>query len=129
MVWRMPWPTRDELPVLLGTVEEPAVIKSFDAQVTTVLLAPAPAGAGHGGRHQPGRNHHAGRAGHFPVLLPLLATKPSAARRHSRSSGRRQDDGLDAVVVHVDSPGGSALASDPIWRELALLNRAKPVII
>ena len=41
----------------------------------------------------------------------------------------RQDDGLDAVIVHVDSPGGSALASDLIWRELALLNREKPVII
>ena len=40
-----------------------------------------------------------------------------------------KDDSLAAVVVHVDSPGGSALASDLIWRELALLDRKKPVIV
>jgi protease IV len=33
------------------------------------------------------------------------------------------------VVVHVDSGGGSALASDAIWRELKLLDEEKPVIV
>jgi protease-4 len=33
------------------------------------------------------------------------------------------------VIVHIDSPGGYALASDLIWRELALLNAEKPVIV
>jgi protease-4 len=36
---------------------------------------------------------------------------------------------LTAVVVHIDSGGGSALASDAIWRELALLDREKPVVV
>jgi protease-4 len=40
-----------------------------------------------------------------------------------------RDHSLAAVVVHVDSPGGSALASDLIWRELAQLDRAKPTVI
>lgn len=40
----------------------------------------------------------------------------------------REDDGIVAVVLHVDSPGGSALASDLMWREVDLLNRAKVVV-
>jgi protease-4 len=32
------------------------------------------------------------------------------------------------VVLHIDSPGGSALASDLIWREVARLRRKKPVV-
>jgi protease-4 len=31
--------------------------------------------------------------------------------------------------LHVDSPGGSALASDLIWREVAQLSRIKPVVV
>jgi protease-4 len=38
------------------------------------------------------------------------------------------DDSIVGVVLRVDSPGGSALASDLIWRELRLLDRKKPVI-
>ncbi|GBG62551.1 hypothetical protein CBR_g31190 [Chara braunii] len=33
-----------------------------------------------------------------------------------------------AVVVRIDSPGGDALASDLMWRELRLLSEQKPVI-
>lgn len=40
----------------------------------------------------------------------------------------REDDGVAAVVLHVNSPGGSALASDLMWREVDLLNRKKPVV-
>jgi protease-4 len=38
------------------------------------------------------------------------------------------DEGVKAAVVRVDSPGGSALASDLIWRELRLLDAKKPLI-
>jgi len=38
------------------------------------------------------------------------------------------DPNIDAVVLRVDSPGGSALASDAIWRTACLLGREKPVI-
>lgn len=34
-----------------------------------------------------------------------------------------------AVVVRVNSPGGSALASEVAWREMELLQREKPVVI
>lgn len=40
----------------------------------------------------------------------------------------RDDDGVAAVVLHVASPGGSAVASDLIWREVVQLDRAKPVV-
>jgi protease-4 len=40
----------------------------------------------------------------------------------------RQDKSVKAVVVHIDSPGGSALASDLIWRQLRKLADTKPVI-
>ena len=41
----------------------------------------------------------------------------------------RLDDDIEAVVLRVDSPGGSALASDVIWREVELLKAEKPVIV
>lgn len=41
----------------------------------------------------------------------------------------RNDDKIKAVVVRVNSPGGSALASEVIWRELSLTKKVKPVII
>jgi protease-4 len=39
------------------------------------------------------------------------------------------DDDIKAVVVRVNSPGGSALASDIIWREMEILKAKKPVIV
>lgn len=39
------------------------------------------------------------------------------------------DDDIAAVVVRVNSPGGSALAADIIWRQMELLRDKKPVII
>lgn len=41
----------------------------------------------------------------------------------------RVDPGIDAVVVRVDSPGGSAIASEVIWRELMLTREVKPVVV
>lgn len=41
----------------------------------------------------------------------------------------RKDDSIKAVVLRVNSPGGSALASDEIWREVELLKKEKPVIV
>jgi len=41
----------------------------------------------------------------------------------------RNDKTIDAVVLRVNSPGGSALASDIIWRELDLLKKEKPVVV
>ncbi len=41
----------------------------------------------------------------------------------------RQDKNVKAVVLRVNSPGGSALTSDIIWREVDLTTREKPVIV
>ena len=41
----------------------------------------------------------------------------------------RRNEKVKAVVVRVNSPGGSALASDVIWREMELLRAEKPVIV
>ena len=41
----------------------------------------------------------------------------------------RNDKSIDAVVLRVNSPGGSALASDIIWREIDLLKKEKPVVV
>lgn len=41
----------------------------------------------------------------------------------------RRNDKVKAVVLRVNSPGGSALASDVIWREMELLKAEKPVIV
>lgn len=41
----------------------------------------------------------------------------------------RRDQKVKAVVLRVNSPGGSALASDVIWREMELLRKEKPVIV
>ena len=41
----------------------------------------------------------------------------------------RLDDKVKAVVLRVNSPGGSALASENIWREVDLTKKVKPVIV
>ncbi len=41
----------------------------------------------------------------------------------------RQDKDIKAIVFRVNSPGGSALASESIWRELSLARKTKPVIV
>ncbi len=41
----------------------------------------------------------------------------------------RADDKIKTVVFRVNSPGGSALASDEIWREVKLTNMKKKVIV
>lgn len=41
----------------------------------------------------------------------------------------REDKNVKAIVLRVNSPGGSALASETILREMALTKEAKPVIV
>ena len=40
----------------------------------------------------------------------------------------RADSAVKAIVLRVDSPGGSALASDVIWREVLLTKNQKPLV-
>jgi len=41
----------------------------------------------------------------------------------------RKDDSIKAIVFRVDSPGGSAVASDSIWREVSLAKKEKPFVV
>ncbi|MBR4645100.1 MAG: signal peptide peptidase SppA [Bacteroidaceae bacterium] len=40
-----------------------------------------------------------------------------------------EDDDVKAVVIRVNSPGGSAYASEQIWHEVELLKAKKPVVV
>lgn len=56
---------------------------------------------------------------------PLLGSDTlSGALQEVRKKKR-----VKAVVLRVNSPGGSALASDLIWREVRLTNQEKPVVV
>jgi protease IV len=41
----------------------------------------------------------------------------------------RKDDDIKAIVLRVNSPGGSIVASDVIWREMTEAKKAKPLIV
>jgi protease-4 len=41
----------------------------------------------------------------------------------------RKDDDIKAIVLRVNSPGGSIVASDVIWREMSEAKKAKPLIV
>lgn len=40
----------------------------------------------------------------------------------------REDSSIQAVVLRIDSPGGSAIASDILWREIRKVSRVKPIV-
>lgn len=42
---------------------------------------------------------------------------------------QRKDTTVKAIVLRVNSPGGSAIASDIMWRELELASKVKPVVV
>lgn len=41
----------------------------------------------------------------------------------------RKDDNVKAIVLRVNSPGGSALTSELIWREIEITKKTKPVVV
>ena len=56
----------------------------------------------------------------------------SSAGGHTISERIREaaeDDRVDAVLLRVDSPGGSATASDLIWHEVRAAREVKPVVV
>jgi len=120
----------DELSTLLGSVEKPAVIKSFDRVERLLYRRPQLPSSGTVGVISLSGTIMTGESRSFPVALPLFGDETIGSTTVQQIiRAARQDESLDAVIVHIDSPGGSALASDLIWRELALLDREKPVII
>lgn len=65
----------------------------------------------------------------LPFPLPLPVTQAGSDTLVQQLRAAAADNHLAAVVLHVDSSGGSALASDLIWREVVHLRRIKPVVV
>jgi protease-4 len=61
----------------------------------------------------------------------LLSTSDQVGSDDMRSALRlaERDNQIGAVVIRIDSPGGSALASEAMWQAVRRVARAKPVII
>ncbi|MGH8920487.1 MAG: S49 family peptidase, partial [Actinomycetes bacterium] len=67
-----------------------------------------------------------GRSGRSPLSGSSMGSDTVAAALRSATS----DDRVRAVLLRVNSPGGSAVASDTIWREVARTRAAgKPVVV
>ena len=60
----------------------------------------------------------------FPSTSVIMPSELKKAFEKART-----DDTIQAVVLRVNSPGGSALASDLMWREVMLTQREKPVVV
>ena len=70
-----------------------------------------------------------GKSRRFPAGLPVVGSSTvgsSTVQQLVRAA--LANERLAGILLHVDSSGGSALASDLIWRELTLLKRKKPVV-
>lgn len=61
---------------------------------------------------------------------PLGGGSGIIEKRLSRTLARlEKDDDVKAVVLRIDSPGGSALASDSLWHELMRIRAKKPLVV
>ncbi len=70
-----------------------------------------------------------GNSFNSPLPVPILGERMAGAHTIAQMIRRAEkDDQLAAVILYVDSPGGSALASDLIAREVRRLKAKKPVI-
>ena len=54
---------------------------------------------------------------------PLNGDVAGSTRLVKAIRSARADDDVRAIVVRIDSPGGSSIASDVIWRELTVTKR------
>ncbi len=61
------------------------------------------------------------------IFAPMSMITPKTLKKAFEKA--RTDDSVHAIVLRIDSPGGSALASDLIWREVMLTQREKPVVV
>lgn len=67
-----------------------------------------------------------GRSQKIPLLGTRLAGSYTIAEALEQA---RKDPSIRGVVLRIESPGGSSLASDVMWREAELLSKVKPVVV
>jgi protease-4 len=120
----------DQLPELLKAGTEPAKLKPY-AQIRSLLYhRPRPSTDGRIGIISVSGTMIVGKSRAFPLPLPIVGDEVMGSETVTQIiRSARKNPQLNAVVLHIDSGGGSALASDIIWRELKLLNQEKPLII
>jgi protease-4 len=62
--------------------------------------------------------------------IPFVGVKMAGSYTIAESlKSVREDEGIGAVVLRVETGGGSAMAADVIWREVKLTAKVKPVIV
>ena len=66
-----------------------------------------------------------GSGGHDPLMGRNMGSRSIV--RYLRSA--KKNKSIKAVVIRVDSPGGSSIASDEIWSEIKSVRKTKPVVI
>jgi len=123
----------DELPHRLGTRETPATLVAWET-AHRQLVQPSRWHSRQGigvislvGTIVPGPSQRPPIP--IPLPLPLPADQAGSDTLVQQLRAAARDKRLAAIVLHVDSPGGSAFASDLIWREVANLRRVKPVVV
>jgi len=65
----------------------------------------------------------------LPIPIPFFGVQAGSDTVCQALRRAERDRRVAAVVFYVDSGGGSALASDLIWREVERLRRSKPVVV
>jgi protease-4 len=119
----------DELGAHLGTLDRPATIATWQ-EVRRRLVRPrrwrtrqVVGVVSVEGSIVPGPSRR------LPTPLPLPYSEQAGADTIIQALRQAErDKRVAAVILHVDSPGGSAPASDLIWREVLRLQKRKPVV-
>jgi protease-4 len=123
----------DELPTRLGSAEHPAALITWEAAQKR-LVRPRRWRSRRSigvisleGLIVPGSSRRPPMPVPLPLPVPGRQSGSDTLTAQLRAAARSRK--LAAVVLHVDSPGGSSLASDLIWREVDRLCQEKPVVV
>ncbi|MDQ7820611.1 MAG: signal peptide peptidase SppA [Armatimonadota bacterium] len=119
----------DELPSVLGAAGRPARIVPWPQAVRRLRAPrrrwrrPVVAVVQVLGTIVPGESRQ------FPVPLPLVGSRLAGSDTVARAlRAAERTPGVRAVILHVESGGGSAVASDLIWREVVRVQQRVPVV-
>ncbi len=121
----------DELPVRLGSVERPAALvpwpqarrrlpQSYRWRARTPVIGVVELLGG----------ITTGESRDVPLPVPLVGGRLAGSDTIARAfRTAERHPRVRAIIFHVDSRGGSALASDLIWREVERIKVKKPVVV
>jgi protease-4 len=71
-----------------------------------------------------------GESRDLPVPLPLVGRQLAGHETITQVLRRAEfSPHIKAIIFYIDSPGGSAVASDLIWREVSRIQQQKPVVV